>query len=352
MIFVIHMFLFKGQLLEVQEKSFLCSFKKKKMSQIKILANDGIHPDGEQLLKDAGYQVDTQKIDQDALPARLPEYDVILVRSATKVRKELIDLCPNLKVVGRGGVGLDNIDVDYAKGKGIQIYNTPAASSHSVAELVFSHIFALSRFIHLSNREMPVRGHEKFKDLKKSYSKGAELNGKTIGIVGFGRIGQAVAKIAFGLGMRVIAVDPYIKKTQLELTFTGYEGMRITLDIKPISMEEMLPQADYISMHVPMLETPAIGKKEIDMMKTGAVIVNAARGGVIDENALLEALDSGKLAGAGLDVFVGEPTPRMDLLNHPRISVSPHIGAATNEAQSNIGKELAEQVITFFNGHS
>ena len=322
------------------------------MSNIKILANDGIHPDGEQLLREAGFQVDTDKINQEALPERLPEYDVLLVRSATKVRQDLIDVCPNLKVVGRGGVGLDNIDVKYAKEKGIEVYNTPAASSHSVAELVFSHIFALSRFIHLSNREMPSTGHEKFKDLKKSYSKGAELNGKTIGIIGFGRIGQAVAKIAFGLGMRVIAVDPFIKKTQLELIFTGYEGMHISLDIKPISMKEMLPQADYISMHVPMLDTPAIGPDEIKMMKDGAVIVNAARGGVIDEDALIEALDSGKLAGAGLDVFIGEPSPRTDLLNHPRISVSPHIGASTNEAQSNIGKELAEQVIAFFNGQN
>src|ERR1700749_1539528 len=183
----------------------------------KILANDGIDPIGKKLLEEAGFTVDTNNIPQEELPARLNEYDVITVRSATKVRKALIDATPNLKVIGRGGVGVDNIDVDYAKEKGIGVYNTPASSSLSVAELVFANLFGGVRFLHDSNRRMPVEGSTKFNDLKKAYAKGIELRDKTLGIVGFGRIGREVAKIAIGVGMDVLAYDLYPFKPEVEI---------------------------------------------------------------------------------------------------------------------------------------
>lgn len=320
------------------------------MSQVRILANDGVHADGQLLLREAGYEVVTDRVDQDKLPEVLPDYDVILVRSATKVRADLIDACPNLKIIGRGGVGLDNIDVDHAKAKGIEVYNTPAASSQSVAELVFGHLFNLSRSLHRSNREMPTLGESQFKALKKSYSKGVELRGKTLGIIGFGRIGREVAKIGLGLGMKVLAVDPFLDSARIELDFAQHPDIKVALNIKTVSKDKMLAQADYVSIHIPKLDKPVIGEAELAIMKDGVILVNASRGGMIDEDLLISQLDSGKIGGVGLDVFVGEPTPRADLLNHPRISVSPHIGASTGEAQANIGRELAEQIIAYF-GH-
>ena len=313
----------------------------------KILINDGIHPDGQKMLEAAGYEVNTNKIAQEDLAAQLPAYDAICVRSATKVRTDLIDQCPNLKIIARGGVGLDNIDVDHAKGKGIEVINTPAASSKSVAELVFGHLFSLSRFLHLSNREMPAQGATEFKKLKKAYAKGAELRGKTIGIIGFGRIGQETAKIALGLGMNVLPVDLFIKEATITVDFPQAD-FDVEINLPTVDMKEMLANADYISLHVPFLGKPVLGKKEFKAMKDGVIVANAARGGTIDEDALLAALESGKVAAAALDVFENEPTPRADLLNHPRISVTPHIGAATMEAQRNIGLELAEKIIAQF----
>ncbi len=319
------------------------------MSKIKILANDGIHIDGQQKLEAAGFEVDTNKIAQEDLTSKLQDYEVILVRSATKVRQELIDVCPNLKIIGRGGVGLDNIDVSYAKDKGVAVYNTPAASSKSVAELVFAHIFTLARGLHSLNREMPEVGNSKFKALKKGASKGMEVRGKSIGIVGFGRIGQEVARIAIGLGMNVLAVDPFSKGAKVSLNLFQHQGLDINVDINTVSMDEMLANADMITLHVPSQDKPVLGKEEMAKMKDGVMLINAARGGVIDEEALLEALDSGKVRGAGLDVFVNEPTPNEKLLNHDKISLSPHTGAATLEAQSYIGLELAEKIIAFYN---
>lgn len=318
------------------------------MSQVNILANDGLHEDGILLLNEAGYHVTTDRINQEDLIKELPAYDVILVRSATKVRKELIDACPNLKIIGRGGVGLDNIDVDYARSKGIEVYNTPAASSKSVAELVFGHLFSLSRSLHLANREMPGQGESQFKALKKRYSKGRELQGKTLGIIGFGRIGREVAKIGIGMGMEVIAVDPFIDKSTIQLDFAGYPELHVTVDIETVALERMLKKADYISLHIPKLDKPVITEREIDMMKDDVIIVNASRGGMINEDLLLRSLEEGKIGGVGLDVFDGEPVPKLALMNHPKISVSPHIGASTSEAQANIGRELAEKIIQFF----
>lgn len=311
----------------------------------KILINDGIHATGKKMLEDAGYEVETNKIPQDELPNRLNDFNAICVRSATTVRKDLIDLCPNLKVIARGGVGLDNIDVDYAKSKGLEVYNTPAASSRSVAELAFSHIFSLSRFLYKSNRNMPTDGDSEFKTLKKSFSKGSELKGKTIGIIGFGRIGQETAKIALGLGMDVLPVDPFMDQASFSLKI---HNQSININLATVEMDHMLANADYISLHIPFTGEPVLGAEEFAKMKDGVIIVNCARGGTIDEDALLAALDSDKVSAVGLDVFVNEPTPRVDLLQHPSISLTPHIGASTLEAQENIGIELAEKLIKYF----
>ena len=313
---------------------------------IKLLANDGIDPVGKQLLEEAGFTVDTTFIPQDELPEKLQAYDAITVRSATKVRKALIDACPNLKLIGRGGVGVDNIDVEYAQSKGIAVHNTPAASSASVAELVFGHLFTGVRFLQDANRKMPADGATKFNDLKKAYAKGIELRGKTIGILGFGRIGRETAKIAYGLGMEVLAFDLYPSVTEIELVLGG--GVTATIPVKYASKEEVIAQSDFISLHVPFSEEPVLGAKEFAAMKKGAGLVNCSRGGTVDETALLDALNSGQLAFAGLDVFDNEPTPRVELLQHPKISLTPHIGASTNEAQERIGVELATLIINHF----
>jgi len=315
-------------------------------NMIKILANDGIDPAGKQLLEEAGFIIDTNNIPQDELPVKLQNYDAITVRSATKVRKALIDACPNLKLIGRGGVGVDNIDVDYAKEKGIGVYNTPASSSLSVAELVFGHLFTGVRFLQDSNRKMPVEGATKFNDLKKAYAKGIELGGKTLGIVGFGRIGREVAKMAIGIGMDVLAFDVYPFNPEVELTLGG--GTKVKVSVTTATLDEVFAKADFITLHTPFVDKPLIGTAEFEKIKKGAAVVNCSRGGLIDEDALLEALNSGKIAFAGLDVYTNEPTPRQDILSHPKISLTPHIGAATNEAQERIGIELANLIIQHF----
>ncbi len=314
---------------------------------IKILANDGIHTDGILLLEEAGFEVHTEKIPQDQLGKKLNKYDAICVRSATKVRKDLIDLCPNLKVIARGGVGLDNIDVDYAVEKGIKVYNTPAASSKSVAELTFAHIFSLARGLHISNRELP-RGAD-FKELKKQLSKGFEVRGRTIGIIGLGRIGQETARIAVALGMQVIPVDLIVDEAQVDIELYKPSEVKLNLKLETVRMKEMLSKADIISIHVPFKGGKAIlGTEEIGQMKDGVILINTARGGAIDEDALANGIATGKVRAAGIDVFMNEPSPREDFLNHPNISVTPHIGASTDEAQARIGMELAEKIIDHF----
>ena len=312
---------------------------------MKVLANDGISQSGIDDLEKAGIEISTTTVAQEQLLNYINEnnIDVLLVRSATKVRKDIIDNCPNLKIIGRGGVGMDNIDVEYAREKGIHVINTPAASSHSVAELVFAHLYGLARFLHNSNRDMPLDGDTRFKDLKKAYAKGTELKGKTIGVLGFGRIGQATAKVALGVGMKVIAYDPFIEKANLELDF--FDGQTLNFEIETISKEAVLEQSDFITLHVPAQKDYVIGKAEFNMMKDGVILVNAARGGVIDEVALVEAINSGKVARAALDVFEKEPQPEIQLLMNPALSLTPHTGAATNEAQDRIGTELASQII-------
>ena len=319
---------------------------------MKILANDGLDQSGIDALTEKGFDVITTKVPQEFLVDFINGHQIrtLLVRSATEVRKDLIDACPTLEIIGRGGVGMDNIDVDYARTKNIHVINTPAASSASVAELVFAHLFSGARFLQDSNRKMPLIGDTQFNQLKKSYEKGIELRGKTIGIVGMGRIGQEVARIALGLGMRVIAADNNIGRASIKVKF--YNNQFINVDIETEPLGDVLKHADFITLHVPaQKEGCMIGAPEFEKMKNGAVIVNCSRGGVIDEQDLISALDSGKLAFAALDVFNNEPTPSKAILNHPKISLTPHTGASTVEAQDRIGLSLAEQICSILQTH-
>jgi D-3-phosphoglycerate dehydrogenase len=311
---------------------------------MKVLANDGLSQSGIDSLQESSFEVITDTVPQEGLIDFINEnsIDVLLVRSATQVRKDLIDACPGIKIIGRGGVGMDNIDVEYARSKGIHVINTPAASSSSVAELVFGHLFGGVRYLYDSNRHMPLDGDTKFKELKKNYAKGRELRGKTLGVIGFGRIGQEVAKIGLGCGMRVIASDPFVEQANIKVEL--FDGQSLTVEIETEPIENVLRSSDFISLHVPAQKEYVIGKKEISIMKEGSALVNAARGGVIDEVALIDALENGKLSFAALDTFENEPTPAVKVLMNGRLSLTPHIGAATREAQDRIGTELANQI--------
>ena len=311
---------------------------------MKILANDGISKSGIDNLTENGFEIITTNVAQEQLINFINENKIVglLVRSATTARKDLIDSCPSLKLIGRGGVGMDNIDVEYAKSKGIHVINTPAASSASVAELVFAHLYGGVRFLFDSNRNMPLEGEANFKGLKKAYAKGIELRGKTLGIIGFGRIGQEVAKIALGIGMKVIATDKFLDKATVEISISTGQSIKAEIIIQPF--DKLITNSDFISLHVPAQEEYVIDSNVISKMKKGAGIINAARGGVIDEVALVKALDDGHLSFAGLDTFENEPKPEVKLLMHEKISLTPHIGAATLEAQNRIGEELATQI--------
>ena len=317
---------------------------------INILANDGISESAIELLREKGFNVTNEHINQDSLAESINKnnYEVILVRSATKIRKDLIDKCPSIKLIGRGGVGMDNIDVEYAIDKGIKVINTPKASSLSVAELVFAHLFGMVRSLFDSNRKMPMDGEKDFKKLKKSYSSGKELFGKTLGIIGFGRIGQEVARIAIALGMKVLAHDKTISEANITLKF--YDDSKKTFTIETDPINTVLERSDFITLHIPKTDDkPVITAKEIKLMKTGAGIINTSRGGLIDEDILMFSLEKKKLAYAALDVFSNEPTPSIHLLMQENISLTPHIGAATREAQERVGTELAEKIIKFYN---
>ena len=319
---------------------------------IKILANDGISAAGKQQLEAAGFLVVTENVPQEQLIDDInnKQYDVLLVRSATKIRKDIIDACPSLKLLGRGGVGMDNIDVDYARSKGLTVVNTPASSSQSVAELVIGQLFSISRMTFDSERKMPsANTKEVFNELKKKYGKGVELRGKTLGIIGFGRIGKSIAQYAIGCGMNVIAYDGFAKKSSEDITI-DIANQKITVSINYVSKDDLLAQSDYISINVPMPEDgkAVLCSNCLKKVKKGVRIVNAARGGVVDEAALLEALNDGRVAAAALDVFENEPVVNPAILSHPKIALTPHIGAATNEAQDRIGGELADIIIAHF----
>jgi len=291
---------------------------------MKILVNDNISDKGIEILQDKGYELTQHHYDKDELMEILPDYDAIIVRSATKIRKDLID-ASNLKVIARAGTGIDNIDHEYARSQGLDVLNTPGANSASVSELVFAHMFALARYIPQAN--MTMREGE----WNKKQYRGIELSGKTLGIMGFGKIGEITAKMALGFGMKVIAYDIAEIDTDLDVEFK--------------SKEEVLKESDFVTLHVPSMKEPFITIADMKMMKDSAYLINCARGGVVDEDDLLTALDQGEIAGAGVDVYVEEPTDNHKLVNHERISVTPHIGAATYEAQDRVGIQIAEKLI-------
>ena len=278
---------------------------------MKILANDGISQTGINALTAEGFEVITLNVAQEQLVDYINSNEIVglLVRSATTARKELIDQCPGLKLIGRGGVGMDNIDVEYAKSRGLHVVNTPAASSSSVAELVFAHMYGGVRFLYDSNRSMPLEGETNFKGLKKAYAKGVELRGKTLGIIGFGRIGQEVAKIGLGVGMNVIASDKFIDKAEIKVSL--FSGTSVSEEITTQDMDSVLKTADFISLHVPAQKEYIIDKVGFSKMKKGAVLINASRGGLVDEVALIDALDKGHLSFAALDTFENEPKPKI-----------------------------------------
>ena len=312
---------------------------------MKILANDGIEAKGQAALEAMSCTVLTEKVSQEALAGFIhnENIDGLLVRSATTARKELIDACPNLKFIGRGGVGIDNIDAVYAREKGVDVFNTPASSSASVAELVMAMMFASNRFLYQAGGAMPVNGEETFEVLKKNYGKGKEVKGKTLGIVGLGRIGISLAEYALGCGMRVLFFD----RSKEEETVTLYiNGSPFEVKLNVSSFEEVLRRSDFISLHVPKQPngSSVIGSAEFALMKKNAVVINTSRGGTINEAELIEALDNGVISGACLDVFENEPRPNAALLKHSKIITTPHIGAATAEAQERIGLEIAENV--------
>lgn len=282
-----------------------------------ILANDGIAASAKKTLEELGFEVDTNHYEGDELLKRLKEVECIVVRSATKMRDEQIDAGAEgkLKLIIRAGVGIDNINVAHAEEKGMIVRNTPTASSNAVAELALAHMLALPRNLHRSNRSMA-----KGEWLKKQYS-GTEIMGKTLGIVGMGRIGKSLADKAKALGMTVIY----------------YARHKKDVDYEYVTLDELLKRSDFISLHIPSVDKPLIGKEELEKCKDGVYIINLARGGVVDEDALLDALDSGKVAGAALDCFAQEPCTNERLLQHDRVSITPHIGAATKEAQNRIG---------------
>jgi len=316
---------------------------------MKILINDGLHKAGIELLEKAGYTVDTNSIAQTDLVGKLNEYDAIIVRSATQVRTELIEASPNLKVIGRGGVGLDNIDVDFAKSKNIAVLNTPAASSRYVAELAMAHLFGIVRSLPAVNKAMSLDGVSDFGALKKSASKGIELQGKKLGLIGFGRIGRATASIALGCGMEILAYDPFLTAGDVTLDLHPVYNHEFTINVKTVSKEELLANADFISLHIPGGQGYVLDTPEFEQMKDGVGVVNCARGGTINEAALLGAIKSGKVKYAATDVFEKEPPVNTDILRMNAVGLSPHIGASTEEAQERVGIELAQNIINFFN---
>ncbi len=311
----------------------------------RILANDGLDKAAIEKLRNTGFEVVTETIPQEELATKLNAFDAVVVRSATKLRKPEVDGAPNTKLYIRAGVGIDNIDAKYAEEKGVTVKNTPLASSLSVAELVFSHLFTGVRFLHQSNREMVLSGKTKFKELKNSFSKGTELHGKTLGLIGFGNIGKEVAKIAWGVGMNVLASARSERKFSLPIVFANGTKVEIPMDI--ISKDEVLKNSDFISIHISG-KTEILTSDDFEKMKSGVGIINCARGGVIKEETLLHFLNNGKVSFAGVDVFENEPTPSEAILHHPKISLTPHIGASTKEAQQRIGLEVADIIINFF----
>lgn len=312
---------------------------------MKILVNDGISASGIETLEKAGFEVINTKVAQEQLENYINDQgiDAVIVRSNTQIRQELIEACPSIKLIGCAGVGMDNIDVKYAIDNGVHVVNTQEASALSVAELVFAHLFGMVRFLHQSNREMPLEGDMSFNTLKKQFSQGTELRGKTLGIVGFGNIGQEVAKMAIALGMKVITTDTEVQEATITIPF--FDGQSVNFSVETQPFNDVLSKADFITLHLPAQDEYVITATEFDKMKDGVGIVNTSRGSVLNEVDLVNAIESGKVKYAGLDVFENQPTPEIQLLMNPEVSMTPHIGASTIEAQERIGVELANKII-------
>lgn len=312
---------------------------------MKILASDGISNGGKNVLEKNGFEVITTKVAQNQLENFINEHtiDVIVVGNTTEITQDIIDACPSIKLVGKAGIEMDNIDVEYAIDQGLYVINTPNATANAIAELVFAHLFGMVRFLHSSNREMPLEGDTRFKELKKAYSQGVELKGKTLGIMGFGNVGKEVAKIAIGLGMNILATDETIENDTITIDF--FTGQKVSFSIDMVSKEQIVKEADFISLHIASQEDYLITKSEFKKMKNGVGIINTAKGGLINEVDLINAIEEGKVQYAGLDVFETEPTPAVQLLMNPEVSLTPHIGAVTKESVERMGVELAEQII-------
>ncbi|KOY52516.1 D-2-hydroxyacid dehydrogenase [Polaribacter dokdonensis] len=314
-----------------------------------ILANDGITLKGIEALEKAGFEVNITKVAQNQLENFINDNNIdgVLVNSNTQIRQELIEACPSLKLIGNSSVNMDNIDVDFAIDNGLHVINPKNASASSVAELVFAHLFGMARFLHSSNREMPLEGDMRFKELNKAYALGTELRGKTIGILGFDKVGQEVAKIAIGLGMHVMAYDDFVEEATITLDF--YNQQKIDFTIHTDAIDDVFKESDFISLHLTNHEDYIITATEFDKMKEGVGFINTAKGGILNEVDLVSAIESGKVQYAGLDVFETEPTPAVQLLMNSEISLSPNIGSSTKEAQERAGLELANQIIKLLN---
>ena len=316
---------------------------------MKVLANDGISQNSKKELIDLNFKIFDTKIDQSELIKYINRnhIEIILVRSATIINSEILNNCKSIKLIGRAGVGLDNIDLISAKKNNVRVFNTPNASSISVAELVISHLLSANRNLHITNRSMPLNGETKFKEIKSHSSECKEVMFKTLGIIGLGRIGQEVAKRAFSLGMNVIAFDKKIEKIKIHLDHI--KNQNIFFDLKTSSLNDVLKESDFITLHIPKInDKPFIGRDEFDTMKKGFVIINTSRGGLIDESELIKFLNNKKVSFAALDVYENEPVPNIQLLMHDKISLSPHIGGSTVEAQERIGDEIVKEIKSFY----
>ncbi|MEE3998996.1 NAD(P)-dependent oxidoreductase [Tenacibaculum sp. FZY0031] len=312
---------------------------------MKILVNDGISTSGKQALENKGFEVLITKVAQEQLENYINDHaiDAIVVGNTTQVQQELIDACPSIKLIAYLGTEMDNIDVDYAINNGVHVVNSEEASATSISELVFAHLFGMVRFLHQSNREMPLEGDMRFNALKKQYSQGTELRGKTLGIIGFDSVGQEVAKTALALGMEVITTDAEIDNATITIPF--FDGQSVDFFIETETIDNVLSKSDFITLHLPAQEEYIIDASLFDKMKTGVGIINTSHGSVLNEVALIKAIESGKVKYAGLDVFENQPRPEIQLLMNPEISMTPHIGASTIETQERAGIELANKII-------
>ena len=313
---------------------------------MKILVNDGILDGGTTTLENAGFEVITTKVAQEQLDNFIneEEINVVVIKSNTEIHAELIDNCPTLKLVANASTTNDNIDVSYAEESGVQVVNISDASANAVAELVFAHLLGMARFLHQANREMPLEGDTSFNHLKKQFSAGTEVRGKTLGIIGMSAEGQQVAKIALGLGMKVIAYDVEFGNSVI-IPIEFYNGQAIDIEVDITTADELLKEADFITVHLSSEENHVIGAKEFEKMKNGVGFINVAQSGLVDEIALVNAIESGKVQYAGLDTFENQPTPEIQLLMNPGLSLSPNIASYTVESQHKISTELANKII-------